>query len=153
MNGWRERLGRVRALRFEAVSQTEMTDWNGSGEGEVAVREEGSQLIFDESGLWQPRQGAPLGFTNCYRWTFSDRSIGLEHLRFGADRPVYLFDLVQDPTAPDPHRLISERPHPCGEDRYEAQLLAGRDEIQLSWRIEGPRKRTEILYRYRFELN
>jgi hypothetical protein len=153
MNGWRERLGRVSGLQFEAVSAAEMTDWNGRGEGDVKVRHLDRQLIFEESGLWQPREGSAISFTNCYRWSFSARSIALEHLRFGPDRPVYLFDLIPDPAAGGEQRLISERPHPCGEDRYEASLSAEPSEVQLGWTIVGPRKRTEILYRYRFELN
>ena len=153
MNGWRERLVRVSRLQFEALSAAEMTDWNGRGEGQVKVRQFGRQLIFEESGRWHPREGAGIGFTNCYRWSFSTRSIALEHLRFGPDRPVYLFDLIPDPAAGDGQRLISERPHPCGEDRYEAWLSAEPEELQLGWTIVGPRKRTEILYRYRFELN
>ncbi len=72
---------------------------------------------------------------------------GLEHLRFGEDHPVYLFDLA----------LAGERewrsvsPHLCREDCYSAVLIVGDDNIVLRWSVNGPRKQETIEYVYSLE--
>ncbi len=87
------RLGVVRDLAFNASSSAS-TGWTGSGTGTVDVAQPSSDiLVYTESGTWSPGGGNPLNFTNVYRWTLLSETLRLEHLRFGPDNPVYLFDL------------------------------------------------------------
>ncbi len=114
-----ERLGSIQCLTFVASSSVS-TGWNGSGEGAVEVtRPTANEIIFSESGTWMPDGGKKLAFTNSYRWTKQPAKpnsqtgnlplehLRLEHLRFGVDNPVYLFDLAvdedQNMTSVDPH--------------------------------------------------
>src|SRR5262249_32704997 len=89
-----ERLLRVKQLAFVARSPLK-TGWNGAGSGPVAVRLDDSEsLIFTESGVWTPEGGREIRFRNVFRWSKAGGALRLEHLRFGEDNPVYLFDLV-----------------------------------------------------------
>jgi hypothetical protein len=101
-------LGRVRCLRFVAQSAL-ATGWQGVGTGSVVVdAATDAILIFTESGSWQPTCGRSLRFSNVFRWSrINTDLIRLEHLRFGVDHPVYLFDLA--PGAGD--EWTSVRPH------------------------------------------
>lgn len=101
------RLGSVRDLTFTASSSAS-TGWTGSGTGTVDVSQPASDVfIYTESGTWAQSGGKQLSFTNVYRWTLLRESLRLEHLRFGPDNPVYLFDLgIVDET-----RMESVAPH------------------------------------------
>ncbi|MGH7702137.1 MAG: DUF6314 family protein [Gemmatimonadales bacterium] len=142
---WRT-LPRVRRLEFVAWSAV-ATGWNGRGEGTVRVEDPGSGvLIFNERGVWRPEGGGELKFRNVFRWTpLGSALIRLEHLRFGPKRPVPLFDLIPGGSG----RWRSERPHLCGEDRYEAELWERDWGMEMVWSITGPRKAERIEYRYR----
>src|SRR5262245_24697285 len=88
-----DRLLRVQRLALVARSANP-SGWNGQGSGTVVVQLAGDKAItFTESGSWQPEGGRELRFRNVYRWTLVGDLLRLEHLRFGEDRPVYLFDL------------------------------------------------------------
>lgn len=103
------RLGSIRSLKFNASSSAS-TGWCGVGEGKVEVSNPAANLlVFSETGAWTRRGGKQLSFTNLYRWTLQaeGRTIGLEHLRFGAERPVNLFDLC----VVDEIRMESTAPH------------------------------------------
>ncbi len=85
---------RVRSVRF--VCQSETPGWDGTGIGSVAV-ESLSQpvLVYTESGKWHSANGRETRFSNVFRWTLArPELIKLEHLRFGADAPVFLFDVA-----------------------------------------------------------
>lgn len=141
-------LGSAHTLSFTARSPLP-NGWNGSGEGKVEVDQPApSVLIYSETGQWTPTGGKPLRFSNVYRWTFhpDTSAIRLEHLRFGADRPVYLFDLRAD----SEQSFISAEPHLCGEDCYAAQVRLEQQAIQMLWSIQGPEKEETISYRHRF---
>jgi Family of unknown function (DUF6314) len=136
-------LSRVRSLWFVARSEN-ATGWNGEGQGIVVVEAIGNDVqTFTESGTWRTEAGRELRFHNVYRWTRTDPSLRLEHLRFGVDHPVYLFDLAQ--TGDREWRSLS--PHLCGEDRYSAVLLVG-DSLVLRWEVVGPTKQELIEYDY-----
>jgi hypothetical protein len=140
---WR-RLGRVRTLSFVARSASR-TGWNGRGSGTVVVESAGDEVItYAESGFWRPEGGRDIRFRNVFRWTKAGTTIRLEHLRFGADHPVYLFDLA--PAADREWRAVS--PHLCGEDCYAAAMRIQDDEITLRWSVTGPQKSEEIEYTY-----
>ena len=85
-----------------------------------------------------------LPFRNVYRWTLNDDQISLSHLRFGIDRPVFLIDL-----APAQDRLCAVEPHPCGDDRYDAQLSIQNDVLLLEWTVTGPAKDERLRHAYR----
>jgi hypothetical protein len=138
------RLRQVRSLSFVAQSGGESA-WDGRGTGTVAVEQASSStMTFTESGTWRPEGGKDIHFSNVYRWTLDAAALRLEHLRFGANNPVYLFDLAQ--TGEREWRSVS--PHHCREDCYSAVLLVHDDRLVLRWAVDGPRKRQTIEYVY-----
>ena len=144
-----KRLRAVQRLTFHAKSQLP-TGWNGTGRGEVRVEPVGDAgLLFHERGTYTPDGGKPMAFTNTFRWTagadVDDRQlVRLEHLRFGADAPVFLFNLI-----PLTEELWeSARPHQCGEDCYAARLRLAGDVVRADWTVSGPRKKEHIAYAY-----
>lgn len=141
-------LGDVRCLAFVAASEA-ATGWNGCGVGTVVVSGAGDGgMTFHEAGTWRPDAGGEIRFRNVYRWTVLGDRVRLEHLRFGADHPVYLFDLVPG----DDGAWRSDSAHVCGEDCYSAGLWVEDGEVVLRWAIDGPRKRERIEYRYSADL-
>jgi hypothetical protein len=146
-NVW-QRLSQVRRLFFHAESRSaENTGWNGVGEGSVVIQQpDDVTLLFQEQGSWKSVTGSRIRFSNVYRWTFDDagQTICLEHLRFGADNPVYLFDLI----AAGEGELCSSSPHVCREDYYTAWMRCDPDMIHLHWTVTGPHKDEEIAYTY-----
>jgi len=141
-------LERVRFLKFVACGR-DNTGWNGNGSGTVAVTAPSETVLtFTESGRWQPLGGQQTRFSNVYRWSLlGPESIRLEHLRFGADRPVFLFDLAPRSDG----NWASIKPHVCREDCYSAELRLLDWGLGLSWAVTGPRKQERIDYEYRWE--
>jgi hypothetical protein len=141
-------LARVHSLSFIARSSGQ-TGWNGHGAGSVAVDSVAPNvIIFAETGSWRPVGGKELRFTNTFRWTLLEPHgfVQLEHLRFGVDQPVYLFEL--SPVTGS--EWVSTTPQFCRDDCYSARLQIGDDLIQLAWTIKGPNKAEEIQYAYYF---
>jgi len=140
-----DRLRHVGSLRFTATSTT-ASGWNGRGEGTVAVEVLGDTvLLFHESGVWWPDGGHALRFQNVYRWTRLDSGLlRLEHLRFGADHAVHLFDLTQAANGV----WEPATPHLCREDCYSASMRVEESNLYLCWSINGPRKHETIEYTY-----
>lgn len=68
----------------------------------------------------------------------------LEHLRYGADNPVFLFDLAHHSGC----EWREAAPHHCADDRYSAVLTLDDHRIILAWTINGPRKDESIEYVY-----
>lgn len=145
MDTW-HRLGEITSLRFVARSSGD-SGWNGAGTGTVEVeRPDPSTIVFTESGTWKSDAGQQLKFSNVYRWTLSDsgNAIQLEHLRFGADNAVYLFDM-----APESESIWrSEAPHVCRDDLYSAKMELAAEQIELQWVIKGPERDEDIHYWY-----
>ncbi|MEM8559552.1 MAG: DUF6314 family protein [Bacteroidota bacterium] len=137
----------MRSLRFLARS-TSSTGWNGEGAGQVTVMHPSEETLgFEEAGSWVSGRGQTFPFHNVYRWTrLAEPSsrLRLEHLRFGVERPVLLFDLA--PETPILWRSVA--PHVCGDDRYTARLDIEQDQLVLTWIIKGPAKAESIVYRY-----
>jgi hypothetical protein len=139
-----KRLGSVRALSFVARSEKPY-GWNGKGSGTIVVQRPSEEMMtFTESGTWQPGVGRDIRFSNVFPWTRAGDVLRLEHLRFGEDHPVYLFDLA--PTGEREWRSAS--PHQCREDCYAAMLTVRDDNIVLRWSIHGPQKQESIEYIY-----
>lgn len=123
------------------------TQSGGQAFGEVAVsREKECSLVFVEQGQWLHVAEKPIDFTNHLRWSI-DRAAGLialEHLRYGADRPVFLFHLSPS----GPYTLQSIDSHLCLEDCYFGRIEFTSQHIRLLWRILGPRKNEILQYVY-----
>lgn len=147
LNTFWERLMKVNKLSFSAKTKSnEESGWNGRGTGEVLSEREGNQLFFNEKGTWQNKEGATVNFSNVFRWTI-DRDAGvisLEHLRRGADHPVFLFNLAPSSS----YSLSSVDSHLCAGDTYFGQIHFDRYTLRLNWRVIGPKKNEEIDYYY-----
>jgi len=142
-----KRLSSVNSLVFHATSGTSKGGWNGEGRGSVVVESVDSDtILFHEDGMWKPETGKELTFQNVYRWTalLESHSLRLEHLRFGHNHPVYLFDLGQA----DEVTWKSVEPHVCRDDLYEAIMKLDGEVLTLHWTIEGPTKNESIHYLY-----
>jgi len=144
-----EKLLKVQNLCFSAKSKSVSlsTGWNGLGKGAVEVKRENDHtLLFHERGSWVSEDNKQFEFSNVFRWSrrLTDGVINLEHLRFGAQNPVFLFSLVPM----DGNTLESMEAHACNEDSYFGQLRCDKHFIQLNWRIIGPKKNEEIDYLY-----
>ena len=144
MNLW-DRLGLIQTVQFEAQSSVD-TGWNGRGAGEVDIdRPSPETILFYESGSWTPQGASPLPFRNVFRWTRrDDHTIRLEHLRFGPDAPVFLFDLVQN----NVQNWETAEPHHCNADTYHAQVFVHSIGLEVQWTIQGPKKQEQIRYMY-----
>lgn len=142
-----EVLKSIRFIQFNALSHSQ-TGWNGTGEGGVSVEiETDVSCLFHEKGIWKGQEShTESTFYNVYRWTLKpdEGKIGLEHLRFGTQSPVFLFDLQ----VTGPGRLTYVEPHPCGEDLYFAHLSWNARAIEMVWRVVGLKKNEEIEYFY-----
>lgn len=142
------RLLAVQELIFEAHSRVDLnTGWNGTGKGNVRVEiVDPSIILFHEQGTWTPDEGRQTTFTNVFRWTVNAEGhfIRLEHLRFGEDHPVYLFDLV----AVAESVLESSEPHVCREDLYRGRMEFDEQAVHLQWTVNGPQKAETITYTY-----
>lgn len=114
----------------------------GVGEVKVEQLDEETLTVF-QKGKWIG--GDDMAFTNVFCWKLNRKSgqLSLEHLRFGASRPVFLFDLI----LVDRGLLKSVRPHECKEDTYFGSVLFDEHYIQLNWRIIGPSK-SEMISQY-----
>ena len=138
------RLTRIQTLRFESHSRTGI-GWSGVGRGSVElVQPQDDVLVWKERGQWQQNGGREIRFFNFFRWTKQDDQLKLEHLRFGEQQPVYLFQL----------KAVNERewrdvePHLCREDRYSVLLQIEEKCLKLSWTVLGPRHDESINYVY-----
>jgi hypothetical protein len=143
-----EKLSVVTQLKFHAKTKSkEESGWNGQGRGEVVVKKENDKvLIFTEKGHWQGKNGGEVSFSNTFRWTL-DRNAGmisLEHLRRGADHPVFLFHLAPSGSS----SLSSVDSHLCEGDAYFGQIFFNPHTLRLNWRVIGPKKNEEIDYYY-----
>ena len=136
----------MRRLSFRAQSPLK-SGWNGSGDGIVAVSSlEDGRVLYTESGQWITARGMKLNFTNVYRWTRLPecQRIRLEHLRFGKERPVHLFEI--ESAGKDEFKSVE--PHVCSEDLYSATLRVDASRLLLNWRVIGPNTDNTIEYVY-----
>lgn len=138
------RLRDVSALQFKAASRSD-AGWDGVGTGIVKVSEPSpGVLIYEESGHWQNAAGREIRFNNVFRWSQCEDHLRLEHLRFGPNRPVFLFEMAPDGDGAW-HDLA---PHLCRQDHYTATLLIEDERLFLNWSVHGPRHNESIAYVY-----
>lgn len=142
-----DRLSTISCLQFKATSES-TTGWNGEGRGSIQVEMPVEHVIlFSESGHWTPQGSTAIAFRNVFRWTLDPQAsiIRLEHLRFGPDNPVFLFEL--QPTTPSFWNTVSA--HLCDKDTYDAVLHITPDALIMHWTIQGPAKNESIVYTYK----
>jgi hypothetical protein len=102
-------------------------------------------LTFTEAGKWLPEVGREIRFSNVYRWSLlGPGSVRLEHLRFGPEHPILLFDMALASSGV----WSSVSPHLCREDCYSAELRQQEAGMLLRWAIAGPKKSESIEYIY-----
>lgn len=134
-----KRLLRVCQVTIQTGVQT-----MGEAVGEVKVQEEKKGvLLFFERGQWLPQE---IEFNNCLRWSFDYENglVGLEHLRYGPNHPVFLFHLAPITT----RYFQSIDSHLCCNDCYFGQIELNEQSIQFLWRILGPQKNEILHYTY-----
>jgi hypothetical protein len=139
-------LCRVKRLWFVARSE-QATGLQGVGSGTVEVTTVAPGVItFTEKGTRQTLQGKQIQFFNVFRWSRVEpaKHLRLEHLRYGIDNPVHLFDLM--PAGDGSWQPAN--PHLCREDCYRARLHIKDRAIHLNWEISGPRKQEQMEYIY-----
>lgn len=137
-----ERLFQVKQLSFHATSKVGI-GWVRKGKGKVAVTKENeNELIFHGKGVWLDEQGVEVDFSNVFRWTLDCQVgvISLEHLRLGANHPVFLLQLAPV----NSNTLTSVDSHLCGRDTYVGRLHLSSTGLCLNWKITGPKKNEEI---------
>jgi hypothetical protein len=145
-----QKLLRVQTLKFKAKTKSKNSlGWDGVGSGQVIItKENGHTIISNEKGSWKNKNDEEINFTNVFRWTLDkDKNlIGLEHLRQGIERPVFLFHLE-----PSSEKLLSSvESHLCGADTYFGQIHFDQNSIRFNWRVIGPKKNEDITYYYSF---
>ncbi len=122
----------------------------GSSEvyGEAAIHCEfisQSKCIFKEEGVWKAGALAGTSFKNCMRWSVDCSRLHLEHLRYGAKKPVFL----QTFKVCEKNHLVGQLPHQCHLDTYLGSITWNSSEILLQWKIEGPKKNKILLCKYK----
>ena len=143
-----QKLREIKTMSFCAKSKSvSPSGWNGIGKGQVEVKSQDEKtLVFHERGSWNSEENKRFDFSNIFRWILKaeDGVITLEHLRFGAQNPVFLFSLVPI----DAHTLESLDAHICNQDSYFGQIRCDKHFVQFNWRSIGPKKNEEIDYLY-----
>lgn len=139
-----ESFRRVSTVYFTSKSHKGL-GWSGKGAGIVKVSEPTpNTLILNESGLWRQDGGKEIRFTNVFRWQLKGERLHLEHLRFGADNPVFLFEMAVDANGVW-HEM---NPHLCRDDCYRAGLRVEGERILVNWLVRGPRHDEVMDYVY-----
>jgi hypothetical protein len=138
----------IRTVSFQSSSSAvTRTGWQGEGSGTITTElPNDATIVFNEAGIFHAATGSDFPFTNVFRWTLLDaETIRLEHLRFGLDNPVVLFDLT--PVAEK--RWTSALGHQCRDDCYTADVELLDDHLRIIWTVHGPKKAERIEYLYR----
>lgn len=142
-----KRLSKVEALSIHSETKKGSSIEVKKGHAFVLISSQSSdELIFHEKGSWDLGLMPSLEFTNTFRWTLDTKSglITLEHLRYGIQKPVFLFHL----TSHQSQTLQSIDPHLCNEDTYLAHAHWDKEAIHLNIRIIGPSKNDSLHYLY-----
>ncbi|NGX38096.1 MAG: hypothetical protein K1000chlam2_01267 [Chlamydiae bacterium] len=142
-----EKLLKTRKLSLVTKSRLGNEKITKTGRAEVTVSLVApSVLIFHEKGYWLVDEHPDTSFSGSFRWSLDLKTslITLEHLRHGASRPVFLFNL----TPIQANKLESVDAHLCGEDTYLGSVIWSNDQIAFHWRIIGPQKNDELIYHY-----
>jgi hypothetical protein len=142
-----EQLGKVDQLICSTQSKAQEFPLHKWGKAEVSITAQSPTiLIFQERGFWHIDHQPHTSFHNTYRWTLDLKAslIGLEHLRYGINQPVFLSHFAMA----RPFVFETVDPHLCAQDTYLGRIAWDQVSIQLYWRIIGPNKNEELDYRY-----
>jgi hypothetical protein len=143
-----QRLLQVKHLSFSAQSKAEQpSGWNGIGKAKVEIHPVAARsVIFKEQGNWTSHEGKQFDFKNALRWTWHASKLVfiLEHLHYGPEHPIVLFELK--PISLTQFEVV--QPFLCKQDTYLAHLYCDQHFIQLHWRVIGPKKNEEMHYIY-----
>lgn len=141
------RLSKVGTLSLTTQSKKGADSEIKKGHALVLISSNSSnELIFHEKGSWDLGPMPSLEFTNSFRWTLDSKAslITLEHLRYGVEKPVFLFHLTSNQTK----MLESVDPHLCNEDTYLGNAQWDKDKINVNIRVIGPNKNDILSYVY-----
>lgn len=141
------RLKKVKGYTISAKMNQQHIAHTKQGKAEVIIsNHHPNELIFTEKGSWQQENQPEMAFTNSFRWTLDKKQslLSLEHLRYGFDKPVFLFYL----TVNSSKCLESLHPHICSQDTYLGNIQWSSKEIEFQWRIIGPNKNDFLTYHY-----
>ncbi len=133
--------------RLQSIKTVQYLAQDRQGIGRVTRTMEGPySLIFEEEGDLKDNNGFSFNFKNTFLWTVNpNRAIlTLEHLRYGKEHPIFLFNLI--PTGN--HFLESIDAHMHGEELYYGYLENKRPSLKLCCRTLSPNKNEEINYLY-----
>ncbi|PIS00696.1 MAG: hypothetical protein COT84_06225 [Chlamydiae bacterium CG10_big_fil_rev_8_21_14_0_10_35_9] len=142
-----KRLIIVKSLSISAKSRKGKETTTKTGKAEILSTSQTPLIItFEEKGYWYSDTTQDANFSNIFRWTLDEKNslITLEHLRYGVNRPVFLFHL----TSTQKNKLSSIDAHLCGDDTYLGNITWSPEQIIFHWRIIGPRKNDELIYHY-----
>ncbi|MFA8449151.1 MAG: DUF6314 family protein [Bacteroidales bacterium] len=139
LNKLKSSILKVQKINFTIESNPEYGPELANGSGTVKVISTiPEKVIFDERGSVELAPELISVFQNTMFWDFtkSEEYIVLGHLRQGENHPVELVHLVFKTD----NLLISADPHYCGDDIYYAEVELKQEEIQVIWKVKGPKK-------------
>ncbi|QUM79567.1 hypothetical protein HWV01_04205 [Moritella sp. 5] len=148
-------LNRLNRFSFKVNADNEsVTGWQGEGQGLIKRRssgetepskpESGAIVETIERGDYYVSADRKVPMHNQYLWQFEGDYIRLTHLRFGWDKPVFLFDIIENGQG----ELVTRQSHQCAADNYDASFALSPDSLVMQWRIQGPKKREVLDYIY-----
>ncbi len=148
-------LNRLNRFSFKVNADNEsVMGWQGEGQGLIKRRssgeaapskpESGAIVETIERGDYYVSADRKVPMHNQYLWQFEGDYIRLTHLRFGWDKPVFLFDIIEN----DQGELVTRQSHQCAADNYDASFVLCADSLVMQWRIQGPKKREVLDYIY-----
>ena len=147
-----QRLNQLNRFSFKVNQDNcSATGWQGQGQGMIkrrtspAQNEVGAIVETIERGEYQISALRRLSMHNQYLWQFQGDHIRLSHLRFGWDKPVFLFDIIVN----DLGELVTRQPHQCAADSYDALFSLSDEALLVQWHIQGPHKHEVLDYSYR----
>lgn len=149
-------LNRLNRFSFKVNTNNDsVTGWQGEGQGLIKRRSSVNALKTDlpefgaiietiERGDYYLSKDRKVPMHNQYLWQFEGDHIRLTHLRFGWDKPVFLFDIIDNGQG----ELVIRQSHQCAADNYDASLVLHPDSLVMQWRIQGPKKHEVLDYIY-----
>ena len=143
---WKQ-IGKTTHLKFSAKTKEEERTILRRGIAGVDVKfPSKSTIIFLEKGAWIIDEIPSTSFSNQFRWTLQleKNRISLEHLRYGENNPVLLFQLKPS----GENTLNPCESFLCDPDTYMGSMNFSKSSFSLHIRVLGPKKNQELLYEY-----
>jgi len=147
-------LNRLNRFSFKVNTDNDsVAGWQGEGQGLIKRRasanntdepSSGALVETIERGDYYVSADRKVAMHNQYLWQFEGDYIRLTHLRFGWDKAVFLFDIIDNGQG----ELVTRQSHQCAADNYDASFVLHADSLVMQWRIQGPKKREVLDYIY-----